>query len=37
MSALHEFWEGIVSVVRTMGPWDLLDIALLSYIIYYFY
>ena len=37
MSLLHDFWETLVSVVRTMGPWDLLDIALLSYIIYYFY
>lgn len=37
MSILLEFWESIVSVVRTMEPWDLLDIGLLSCIIYYFY
>lgn len=37
MARLHDFWESICSVLRTMEPWDLLDIALLSYIIYYFY
>lgn len=37
MSLLHDIWESIYSVIRTMRAWDLLDIALLSYIIYYFY
>ena len=36
MSLLNDIWESIYSVLRTMRPWDLLDIALLSYIIYYF-
>ena len=37
MSLLHELWESVVSVIRTMGPWDILDIGLLSLVIYYFY
>lgn len=37
MSRLYDFWESICSVIRTMEPWDLLDIALISYVIYYFY
>ncbi len=37
MSALRDFWEAIGSVIRTMGPWDIVDIALLSGIIFYFY
>ena len=37
MSVLRDFWESICSVVRTMGPWDIIDIALLSCIIFYFY
>ena len=33
----RDLWESIVSVMRTMEPFDILDIILLSYIIYYFY
>ncbi len=32
-----DLWNMIVSVVKTMGPWDLLDIALLSVVMFYFY
>ena len=34
---IHDLWESVVSVVKTMGPWDLIDIALLSVVMYYFY
>lgn len=37
MAALQDLWNAIVSVAKTMGPWDLLDIALLSIVIFYFY
>ena len=33
----HDLWEAVVSVIKTMGPWDILDIALLSVVMYYFY
>lgn len=35
--SLHDIWESVCSVINTMQPVDFLDIALLSYIIYYFY
>lgn len=37
MPTFRDIWASIVSVVRTMEPVDFLDIALLSYIIYYFF
>lgn len=35
--SIHDIWESVYSVAMTMKPADFLDIALLSYIIYYFY
>jgi len=35
--SLHNIWNSIYSVANTMEFWDFLDIALLSYIIYYFF
>ena len=35
MAGLTEILESIYSVVRTMKPVDFIDIALLSYIIYF--
>ena len=37
VSQFHDLWEAVVSVIKTMGPWDILDIALLSVVMYYFY
>lgn len=36
-ASLHDILESVYSVLRTMGAADFLDIALLSYIIYYIY
>ncbi len=36
LTTLRDMWESLLSVLRTMVPLDFLDIALLSYIIYYF-
>ena len=36
MTGLTEILESIYSVVKTMNPVDFIDIALLSYIIYFF-
>ncbi len=33
--SLHDIWTSIYSVIRTMHPVDFVDIALLSYLIYY--
>lgn len=37
LPSLHEIWESILSVIRTMKVVDFIDIAVLSYIIYYFF
>ncbi|MBR3628940.1 MAG: diadenylate cyclase CdaA [Oscillospiraceae bacterium] len=37
LPSLHELWESVFSVIRTMKPVDFIDIAVLSYIIYYFF
>lgn len=37
LPTFHELWESVVSVIQTMKPVDFIDIAVLSYIIYYFF
>lgn len=37
LPSLNEIWESIYSVIRTMKPVDFVDIAVLSYIVYYFF
>ncbi|MBR7039869.1 MAG: diadenylate cyclase CdaA [Oscillospiraceae bacterium] len=36
-SGFQSIWESLYSVIRTMSGWDILDIAMLTYVIYYFF